>query len=136
MVIQARAEADVEASHIMKRVAESGGSKYSTHQEAPQKMERPAPVGTNYTPIGRPDIASMTAKAKPEAAPVVGTAWTPRHNELQDIRAKAQQDKQPAAQATISSAPAPEPAKPAERPSIPPAPRSSVCVRAVVAHKC
>lgn len=100
VVLQARQESDVEPDIIRKRVAESGGSKYTTAGTSsaaqPAKMERPAPVGSNYTPIGRPDIASMTA-SKPEAPPtVVGSTWTPKHNELQDIRKNAAASSKPA----------------------------------------
>lgn len=90
MVIQAREESDVEPDVIRKKVAESGGSKYTTSGNAassqPARMERPAPVGSNYTPIGRPDIASMTSGNKPDEPSQVGSTWKPKHNELQDIR--------------------------------------------------
>lgn len=71
-------------------MAESGGSKYTTAGASatsqPAKMERPAPVGSNYTPVGRPDIASMSGRSKPQAPSAVGSSWQPKHNELQDIR--------------------------------------------------
>ncbi|WAQ82301.1 hypothetical protein PtA15_2A618 [Puccinia triticina] len=85
--INARCDADVEPSHIMKKVADSSGAKYSVHNEKPVKREMPAPVGTNYKPIGRPDIASMTSKQKPTPPPPVGTSYTPMKNELAEIRA-------------------------------------------------
>ncbi|KAI7959476.1 hypothetical protein MJO28_003267 [Puccinia striiformis f. sp. tritici] len=85
--INARCDADVEPSHILKRVADSSGAKYSVHNEKPVKREMPAPVGTNYKPIGRPDIASMTSKQKPTPPAPVGTSYTPRKNELAEIRA-------------------------------------------------
>jgi len=44
-------------------------------------------LGTNYQPIGRPDIASMTSKQKPTPPAPVGTSYTPLKNELADIRA-------------------------------------------------
>ncbi|EFP94595.2 uncharacterized protein PGTG_20551 [Puccinia graminis f. sp. tritici CRL 75-36-700-3] len=85
--INARCDADVEPSHIMKKVADSSGAKYSVHNEKPVKREMPAPVGTNYKPIGRPDIASMTSKQKPTPPAPVGTSYTPMKNELAEIRA-------------------------------------------------
>lgn len=120
VVIQARTEADVDSALIMKRVAEAGGAKYSTHQEKPQRMERPAPVGTNYTPVGRPDIASMTSNTKKEAPAAVGTTWTPRHNELNEIR---QNTSKPAAAAPP---PVKQPEAPAAPPRVPTAPRPTV----------
>ena len=42
--INARCDADVEPSHIMKKVADSSGAKYSIHNEKPVKREMPAPV--------------------------------------------------------------------------------------------
>jgi len=85
--INARCDADVEPSHILKKVADSSGAKYSVHNEKPVKREMPAPVGTNYQPIGRPDIAAMTSKQKPTPPAPVGTSYTPLKNELADIRA-------------------------------------------------
>lgn len=43
----------------MQRVAAASGARYSTHNEKPRRFEPIAPVGTNYTPIGKPDIAAM-----------------------------------------------------------------------------
>lgn len=43
----------------MKRLEESGGSKYGIHKEKPVRMERPAPVGTNYVPIKPKEEISM-----------------------------------------------------------------------------
>lgn len=51
----------------MSRVEASSGARYSAHKEAPRRYEPIAPVGTNYTPVGRPDIASMRAAAAPTA---------------------------------------------------------------------
>ncbi|POW06826.1 hypothetical protein PSTT_08716 [Puccinia striiformis] len=74
-------------AQFLKGVADSSGAKYSVHNEKPVKREMPAPVGTNYKPIGRPDIASMTSKQKPTPPAPVGTSYTPRKNELAEIRA-------------------------------------------------
>lgn len=42
--INARSDADVDPQHILKRVADSSGAKYSVHNEKPTKRELPAPV--------------------------------------------------------------------------------------------
>jgi hypothetical protein len=52
-------QSDVTPALIMSRVEAASGAKYSTHQERPRKYEPIAPVGTNYTPIGKVDIASL-----------------------------------------------------------------------------
>ncbi|KAF8555847.1 actin depolymerizing protein [Imleria badia] len=59
VVINARNESDVAPALIMERVEAASGAKYSAHNEKPRKFEPIAPVGTNYTPIGKPDIAGM-----------------------------------------------------------------------------
>ena len=59
VVINARNEADVSPTLIMKRVEAASGANYSAHKEKPRKFEPITPVGTDYTPIGRPDIDSM-----------------------------------------------------------------------------
>lgn len=56
-------QADVAPAAILKRVADSSGSKYSVHREAPKKPDLIAPVGTSYKPIGTPDIAAMRTGA-------------------------------------------------------------------------
>ena len=120
VVIQGRSDSDIEPQLILKRLAESGGSKYSIHQEAPQKLERPAPIGSNYKPIGRPDIAQMSSTAKVEAPAAVGTSWTPKHNELKDIRAKVEQDRsaERAAPVPATTPTAPPPVPNASRPTV------------------
>lgn len=52
-------QSDVTPSLIMQRVEAASGARYSAHNEKPRKFEPIAPVGTNYTPIGKPDIAAM-----------------------------------------------------------------------------
>lgn len=49
----------------MSRIESASGARYSVQREAPRKFEPIAPVGTNYTPIGRPDIAAMRKAATP-----------------------------------------------------------------------
>ncbi|KAG2057588.1 hypothetical protein BDR06DRAFT_951787 [Suillus hirtellus] len=59
IVISARNESDVAPALIMKRVEAASGAKYSAHNEQARKFEPIAPVGTSYTPVGRPDITAM-----------------------------------------------------------------------------
>lgn len=83
--LQARSEADVEPAHILKRVADSSGAKYSVHNEPAQKYQAPAPVSSSYVPVGRPTIT----QSKPVAPPTpVGTSYASKQNELQEIRAR------------------------------------------------
>ncbi|KAI0091405.1 hypothetical protein BDY19DRAFT_885422 [Irpex rosettiformis] len=76
VVINARNESDVSPALIMSRVAASSGARYSAHKEAPRKFEPIAPVGTNYVPIGKPDLdalrrgaAASTHQAQPPPPP-------------------------------------------------------------------
>ena len=52
----------------MSRVEAASGAKYSSHKEQPRKFEPIAPVGSSYTPVGRPDIAALK-QAPPIARP-------------------------------------------------------------------
>jgi len=84
VTIQARSDADVARSHILKRVSDSSGARYGVHNEPAQPYRAPAPVGSTYVPVGRPDFTP----SKPVAPPTpVGTAYAPRANELADLRA-------------------------------------------------
>jgi drebrin-like protein len=77
----------------MSRVESASGANYSSHNEQSRKFEPIAPVGTNYTPVGKVDIATLrkgpaagpsggvpTLVAKPpiikSAAPLYGGAGT------------------------------------------------------------
>lgn len=64
-------QSDVAPALIMKRVEAASGAKYSAHNEKARKFEPIAPVGTNYTPIGKPDIAAMR-RVPPAPRPVFG----------------------------------------------------------------
>jgi hypothetical protein len=69
-------KSDVTPALIMKRIEAASGAKYSTHNEQARRTEPIAPVGTSYTPIGRPDVAAMRkapAAAPPPAAPKPAT---------------------------------------------------------------
>ncbi|EJD08583.1 uncharacterized protein FOMMEDRAFT_117069 [Fomitiporia mediterranea MF3/22] len=78
VAINARNEGDVTPEYILKRVADSSGSRYTAHKEQPRKFERIAPVGTNYTPIGKVDIGEIRKSAtKPTTAAKPTQAYTP-----------------------------------------------------------
>jgi drebrin-like protein len=49
----------------MSRVESASGARYSAHNETARKFEPIAPVGTNYTPIGKVDIAAIRSAAGP-----------------------------------------------------------------------
>ena len=122
VTINARSQDDLNVDEILNKVQNSSGSKFSINDQAQQhpnlKPTAPAPVGTNYQPIGTPDIAAMRASVpKPEAPAPVGTNYTPPRNELSNIRQTPTN--------TTSSVPTPAPAP--SVPSPPPAqpPRSS-----------
>jgi hypothetical protein len=51
----------------MKRVEAASGAKYSTHKEQARKFEPIAPVGTNYTPVGKVDIDALRKVPTPGA---------------------------------------------------------------------
>ncbi|KAI8975112.1 hypothetical protein BDF20DRAFT_914087 [Mycotypha africana] len=77
--INARDEADVEPSLIMKRVAESSGANYSVHKETNKPLPRAEPVGSSYKKTEIPDIAAMQREAmtKDNMPKPVGTNYTP-----------------------------------------------------------
>lgn len=53
----------------MKRVEDSSGARYTAHKEQPRRFEPIAPVGTNYTPVGKVDMNEMRkTTTKPVAA--------------------------------------------------------------------
>lgn len=52
-------QGDVSPVLIMKRVRDASGAKYSVHNESARRAEPIAPVGTNYTPIGKVDIGAL-----------------------------------------------------------------------------
>ena len=51
----------------MSRVESASGARYSAHNEQARKFEPIAPVGTNYTPVGKVDIAALRSAAPPAA---------------------------------------------------------------------
>ncbi|KAJ3338735.1 hypothetical protein HDU93_009141 [Gonapodya sp. JEL0774] len=66
--INARNTDDVEPKAIMKKVHDASGAKYSIHNEPPQKMEAPKPVGSVYQKVV-PVIPKRT-EPEPPVAPV------------------------------------------------------------------
>lgn len=72
------AQSDVSPALIMSRVEAASGAKYSAHKEAPRRSEPIAPVGTNYVPVGRPDIDSLRrVPPAPSSAPSAAAARAP-----------------------------------------------------------
>ena len=49
----------------MKRVEAASGARYTAHKEQARKFEPIAPVGTNYTPVGKVDINELRRSARP-----------------------------------------------------------------------
>jgi hypothetical protein len=52
----------------MSRVEAASGARYSAHKEQPRKFEPIAPVGTNYTPVGKVDIDALRKVPAPPAS--------------------------------------------------------------------
>jgi hypothetical protein len=52
----------------MSRVESASGARYSTHKEKARTFEPIAPVGTNYTPVGKVDIAAIRRNPAPSSA--------------------------------------------------------------------
>ncbi|KAF8634657.1 hypothetical protein AX15_000796 [Amanita polypyramis BW_CC] len=65
VVINARNEGDVDPAIIMSRVEAASGAKYTAQKEAPRTFDPIAPVGTNYKPVGKVDIAALRATPTP-----------------------------------------------------------------------
>ncbi|KAI9512505.1 hypothetical protein F5148DRAFT_848842 [Russula earlei] len=84
VVINARNESDVTPSLIMSRVESASGSKYSAHLEPERKFEPIAPVGTNYTPVGKVDISALRSAVAPtppkSAIPSISRPFVATHN--------------------------------------------------------
>lgn len=75
--INARNEDDVEPEVILKRLADSGGAKYSVQQKqasaaAVPARDRIAPVGSAYQPVGKVDMGALKA-----GKPTTSSSYTP-----------------------------------------------------------
>lgn len=82
--INARAEEDLVPQAIMRKVTDSSGSKYGAASSVSGgKIE---PVGTNYKPVGTPDIRGMQAKAPKDTIQPTGTTYTPAREEIKQLR--------------------------------------------------
>ena len=126
----------------MSRVESASGSKYSAQKEKARKFEPIAPVGTNYAPIGKVDIAALrkgpaagstggipAIPAKPPTmAPTYGgvgkSAASLYGNTV--IKGSAPADAWP--DEAISSTPPPPPPATSRPPAIPSAPRPAFSV--------
>ncbi|CAB4422908.1 unnamed protein product [Rhizophagus irregularis] len=77
--INARTEDDVDPKYIMKRINESGGSKYSinTNKEKSRKEDPILPVHSAYEPVKIPDITALQRQAPREAIKPVGSVYQP-----------------------------------------------------------
>ncbi|EXX51931.1 uncharacterized protein OCT59_023023 [Rhizophagus irregularis] len=77
--INARSEDDVDPEYIMKRINESGGSKYSinTNKEKSRKEDPILPVHSAYEPVKIPDITALQRQAPREAIKPVGSVYQP-----------------------------------------------------------
>lgn len=53
----------------MSRVEAASGAKYSVQKEAPRQFQPIAPVGTNYQPVGKVDMASLKRNVPPPPGP-------------------------------------------------------------------
>lgn len=115
VTIQARHDADVTPTFILKRVADSSGARYSVHNEPAQRYVAPTPVGSSYVPVGRPEIKQTKPVAPPSA---VGTSYESKRNELSEIRAA--QSAKKSSTPDFDDAPAPPPA-----PAAPPKPATA-----------
>ncbi|RGB29839.1 hypothetical protein C1646_745191 [Rhizophagus diaphanus] len=77
--INARSEDDVDPKYIMKRINESGGSKYSinTNKEKSRKEDPILPVHSAYEPVKIPDITALQRQAPREEIKPVGSVYQP-----------------------------------------------------------
>ncbi|RIA92835.1 hypothetical protein C1645_763904 [Glomus cerebriforme] len=77
--INARSEDDVDPDYIMKRINESGGSKYSINvdKEKPRKEDPILPVHSVYEPVKIPDIAALQRKAPREQYKPISSVYQP-----------------------------------------------------------
>lgn len=58
-------QGDVAPAIIMSKVKAASGVNYTAQKEAPRKFEPIAPVGTNYTPVGKIDINELRKAQSP-----------------------------------------------------------------------
>jgi hypothetical protein len=112
----------------MSRVEAASGAKYSTHKEAPRKFEPIAPVGTNYTPVGKVDINELRKAPSPSVSkpPPPPASTRPAFSSFNKPTASAASlYGKPTTPKSTSSGPAPADAWPEEKSSYisaPPAP--------------
>lgn len=82
VVISARNESDVAPALIMNRVKAAGGVNYtgqSSQSTSSSKYNPPiAPVGSSYTPIGKPDIAALRRGGSASTTSALTSSVTPK----------------------------------------------------------
>ena len=64
-VLMFPSKGDVDPVLIMSRVEAASGTNYTAQKEAPRAFEAITPVGTNYKPVGKVDIAALRATSTP-----------------------------------------------------------------------
>ena len=107
----------------MSRVESASGARYSAHHEQARKFEPIAPVGTNYTPVGKVDITAIRSAAAP-ALPKPTVPPAPRPSTVTPAAPlSSRRAVQPTAVGSAAAAArAPEDAWDAPRPTVPAAP--------------
>lgn len=145
-------QTDVTPALIMSRVEAASGARYSAHKEQARKVEPIAPVGTNYTPIGKVDISALRNAPSPAAKPVSPSAASrptygvskpsPSAGSLYGrtiIQGSAPQDSWPEEEKSTATPPPPPPPRPVDTPppAFQPAPRPafSATVRPSCFHR-
>jgi hypothetical protein len=121
----------------MSRVESSSGARYSAHNEQPRKFEPIAPVGSNYTPVGKVDINALKKAPTPAAKPPAPAATT---RPAFSAPAFSASSSKPSASAgslygrTVIGGPAPQDAWPDEAPApaLPPPPPPPAASRPMV----
>jgi hypothetical protein len=109
----------------MSRVEAASGAKYSAHKEAPRKYEPIAPVGTNYTPVGKININELRKAQSPSVSkpPPPPASTRPAFSSFNKPAASAASFYgKPMTPKSTSSGPAPADAWPEEKSSVPPPP--------------
>ncbi|CAG8471373.1 23582_t:CDS:10 [Cetraspora pellucida] len=95
--INARSESDIDPSYIMKRIEESGGSKYSINvdkSKPPPKPEPILPVRSVYKPVQIPNITEMQRNAPRDRIEPVRSVYEPiKVPNMNELRRSAAQEK-------------------------------------------
>ncbi|WFD00630.1 actin binding protein [Malassezia yamatoensis] len=82
--INARTDEDLVPAAILRKVLDSSGSKYGAASS--MQSSKIEPVGTNYRPIGTPDIRKMQSEATNDPIQPTGTNYVSAREEIQQLR--------------------------------------------------